>query len=190
MTGLLIFAYLSCAAVFEWGRRYYFRRVRTTTKARGGLAILGPIFVGLNLIVLFTLAAHAPAGRQFVSVALMVLALSIFLWSVSSHSDERPAIAFSSEVPRRLTFKGPYRWVRHPIYLSYSLFWLAPFAATLSLLSAAVFLTMMCLYVTAAKREEGEILRSALANDYLRYRAVTGAFLPAGLRGFLESDDR
>lgn len=190
MSVLLILTFVSCAATFEWGRRHYFRRVPTTTTARGGLAFLGPVFVLVNFSLLVYGAHEVVIGFRLLGLPVLLLALMIFLWAVSSHRDERPAIAFSSEIPRRLTLDGPYRWVRHPIYLAYSLFWLAPVLIVPGYLPVVFFCVMVSIYASAARTEENGILQSPLAKDYCRYRKMAGAFLPKTFGGYRDLDDR
>lgn len=186
---LLVAAFLCCVVCFEWARRRYFRRVGGTTRFRGGLSVLGPLFVLVNFVFIAAALGTASSARQVIATILLLSCLVLFLWSLGSHRIERPAIAFSSEAPRRLTFDGPYRWVRHPIYLSYMGFWSA--GAIMSPLVGVVILLIMCfIYVGAARREECEIMLSALAGQYCVYRSVTGMFFPKSVRGFSGSNNR
>ncbi|MBM3463242.1 MAG: hypothetical protein FJX76_14155, partial [Armatimonadetes bacterium] len=64
---------------------------------------------------------------------------------------------------------GPYRWVRHPIYASYMLAWLAGAAASgqFWLLIHAAY--MYALYAEAARLEEVRLLRSPHGLEYVDY---------------------
>jgi len=73
---------------------------------------------------------------------------------------------------------GPYRYVRHPFYLSYSLFWLAGAVAVPYWPMIVGSLGMLTLYYRAAAQEEQTIARSGLSAEYEAYKRTTGMFLP------------
>ena len=77
----------------------------------------------------------------------------------------------------QLITRGPFRLVRHPIYLSFALFYLGacfllPFTVFL-LHALASFLA----YDYRARAEEG-VLLDAFGDDYRTYRARTSRFIP------------
>ena len=81
-------------------------------------------------------------------------------------------------MPEAVCSQGPYRLVRHPIYLSYLLAWLAALMALPHWLTAAIFALNATLFVLVAFDDERKLAGSALAPDYAAYRARTGMFLP------------
>jgi len=66
------------------------------------------------------------------AVVLSMGSLALFTWSVSATFNSDFALAFAKAQPSRLMVSGPFRYVRHPFYTSYLIFWLAIFVATLS----------------------------------------------------------
>ena len=71
---------------------------------------------------------------------------------------------------REVTVSGPYRWVRHPLYLGSAIlgtgFVIASGSASVGVLVA----TYLGLTLTAAIRTEDAWLRSRFGNEYERYR--------------------
>ncbi len=84
----------------------------------------------------------------------------------------------ATHVPETLCDSGPYRYIRHPIYLSYVLAFLAVLVALAALDHDGHFLLNLVVFVDCARRDERGIAGSALAADYAAYRKRTGMFLP------------
>lgn len=73
---------------------------------------------------------------------------------------------------------GPYRYIRHPFYTSYILFWLGCAVATLHPLMILFLLAVSAMNVTAAFREERSFETSPLAGEYVNYRKTAGMLWP------------
>lgn len=77
----------------------------------------------------------------------------------------------------KIVEKGPYKWIRHPIYFS---FWPAAAGAGIAtsswLVAALGFITAIG-YASAIKDEES-LMREAFGNKYQRYMNRTGRFIP------------
>jgi len=94
----------------------------------------------------------------------MVLALISFLlyeWAWRTVIDRHFYTGLGGEFPAAVCESGPYKFLRHPFYLSYMVAFLSAAAAFPSLVTAAV-----------------STLGSALAEDYESYRQRVGMFLP------------
>jgi protein-S-isoprenylcysteine O-methyltransferase Ste14 len=87
-------------------------------------------------------------------------------------------VAFETDQPEFLLRHGPFRYVRHPFYLSYLIFWTATAAAFVGFLPWAAPAVMLAIYQNAASREEGKFAKSELAAAYDQYRGQAGMFLP------------
>ena len=73
---------------------------------------------------------------------------------------------------------GPYRYVRHPFYLSYMVAFVGVAVAFPSLIVVAVCLINVGLFVYMAVDDERLLLGSALGADYRHYKVRVGMFLP------------
>jgi protein-S-isoprenylcysteine O-methyltransferase Ste14 len=117
--------------------------------------------------------------RAGLGIALYMVALALFL----------SAIEAARRVPMTRTFVyepkcnsiirgGPYRLIRHPIYLSYSLAWSAAPVATHSLFLAATALVMIACYVTSAREEERRMALGTLRGEYEEWQRRTWRLIP------------
>lgn len=170
---------LGCLGSFSWGRKSFFERSCEVTRYRSGLAPLGTV---LGIVVLGAITYEPLEDGAAVALALaavmMLGAIALFWSSVKAFGNRRPRIAFSAGSPDALVVDGPYRFVRHPFYVAYMLFWIGGFAVAPSLLTLAAPVIMGSLYYRAAWREEQSILSSALGSAYTEYSKSSGMFLP------------
>ena len=165
-----------CIGCFLWGVKAHFRQNGAMPL---GMRIITLSSIGGYLVMLHLLLINdASALSKALGTALMLLALTIFWWAVRATSGLNFTLAYSVDSPITLVQKGPYRFVRHPFYLSYLCFWSAGVVATDTLLFGIVFLLMLGLYLRAALMEEAKFLDSPLRNLYREFQSQTGMFLP------------
>jgi protein-S-isoprenylcysteine O-methyltransferase Ste14 len=131
----------------------------------------------VQMLGLVLLPAHS-RFRLVVAGGLYATALIIFWWSLRTSWQRRLAVAFSPVVSEHLVQTGPYRWVRHPIYLAYLLAWLAGGIGIGTWWAWIVLPTMGAQYLHAISYEENQFLTGPLAADYHAYRSRTGMLFP------------
>jgi protein-S-isoprenylcysteine O-methyltransferase Ste14 len=175
---VLMSLYLTCIVSFDWARRTYFKRTGATPNLRKGLRPLGTVLSLMNLVLLFLYAPDKWTVMSATAALTLVCSLALFFASLRSHDHVRPAIAFTPGPPERLTSRGAYRFIRHPIYSSYMLCWLGVAVAAPGLLTVGAAVIMSALYVKAARSEEDEIIKSPLGGEYTIYKASAGMFAP------------
>jgi protein-S-isoprenylcysteine O-methyltransferase Ste14 len=107
------------------------------------------------------------------------------VWSVVLYEWTRRTVqgwvlytGLGGEVPEMLFEHGPYKYVRHPFYLSYMTAFLAMGLAFPALVTSALCVANLGLFVYIAFDDERVLERSALAAEYARYRTNAGMFLP------------
>ena len=83
---------------------------------------------------------------------------------------------YASAVPAVLKVKGPYPWIRHPIYTANLALLLAAALMSGSVLVLLVLSALFAVYCSAARLEEDAL--SAKFPAYKAYMAKTGRFLP------------
>lgn len=120
----------------------------------------------------------APPAQSFAGMAMMIVAIGLYGWSIAIHRSKPPSLAYSKDRPERLVTRGPYALVRHPFYTSYLIAWLAPAVASGKLTSYLATLVVTIFFEVAARQEERKFLTSELSGEYARYIAHTGRFLP------------
>lgn len=76
---------------------------------------------------------------------------------------------------REITRSGPYRHVRHPLYLGSAIMGVGFAVASASLAAALVTAAYLLLTLTAAIKTEEAVLDERFAGEYARFRAGTAA---------------
>jgi protein-S-isoprenylcysteine O-methyltransferase Ste14 len=112
------------------------------------------------------------------ALVLLACALLLYEWARRTIRHRRFHIAWSGDVPDALCEAGPYRHVRHPVYLSYMLAFLAMTIALPMIWTVVILLFNVALFTHAGFSEERAIAESPLAEDYAGYRKRVGMFLP------------
>lgn len=173
----LVFILVASAnfVAFAWAVRFHFRSVRMP---------IGMIFLSISSLLNFgvsithvVLYKPEPVSLVFAFVLLM-LSAALFIWAVWSSRTASLYLAFDTVEPPALLDTGPYRFLRHPFYLSYSLFWAACAIVTSYLPIVLSSMALLSTYVLLAKREERSLLASSFGDGYRAYQARTGFMLP------------
>jgi len=76
-----------------------------------------------------------------------------------------------------LVITGPYRWVRHPFYVSFALAALTMSLMTANWFAFATLSAVFCLLVLRTSKEEEKLIER-FGDDYRHYMERTGRFLP------------
>jgi len=139
------------------------------------LSVVVGVTHGLALLVLDS-AGNAWAA---IGLALYGVALGLFLAAIEA-ARRVPLTRTFVYTPRCDTIlsEGPYRVIRHPIYLSYSLAWLAAPIAMHSIILGITAVFMITCYVISAREEERVLATGPRAADYARLTARTWRMIP------------
>lgn len=165
----------ACFACFAWGTARHF--VRKEKEARGTWVISLLSLAGFGFFVWRVF--NGPLSRSWtLGCLLFAVAAGLWGWALATTRATPPTLAFTGDEPRLVLNAGPYRWVRHPFYSAYLLFWTGTAVATPGTSGWAAVLVLGAVYFAAARHEEGKFARSALATRYAAYAADTGMFLP------------
>lgn len=137
-------------------------------------------FVFSGVVPTWWLGLYLPIHRTNGILAAIVVALAVALYEWARHTiwGRRFGLGWGEHVPAELCDRGPYRFVRHPIYLSYMLAFGAVLIALPHWISALIFAANVALFTHAAITDERTLARSALAADYAVYRGRAGMFWP------------
>ena len=119
----------------------------------------------LSLTIIFPWRYKLPLG-----VIILVLALYLArtgMKIVFGEVTEKPGVIR----------KGPFRFVRHPIYLSEILFYLGLLMFRTSLAAAFIWILAIVFFVYIARYEE-KLLLARFGEDYRAYMREVGMYLP------------
>jgi protein-S-isoprenylcysteine O-methyltransferase Ste14 len=174
---ILALLLLACISSFAWGMcRFFVLPARKTPGMH--LAVLVTLVATVIHLRALLLLAAPPLAAAALSAAGYLSSIAIFWWAIYANGRQRLAACYSNSLSAHLVTSGPYRWVRHPFYCSYLLAWLSGYIATRDYLVALSVAVIFVFYWVAASREERQFAASPLAEDYRRYRAITGQFFP------------
>src|SRR5271167_540548 len=148
----------------------------TVPALRDGGAQLGQYsFVSVMVCVLFLGFYQVLLWYQALCGAgLALISLVLYEWTRRTVIDRNFYTGLGGEVPSAVCENGPYKFVRHPFYLSYMVAFLGALVAFPSLVTAAVCVLDIALFIYMAFDDERVLMRSALSVDYDAYRRRAG----------------
>lgn len=151
----------------------YLRRGPAIATCRSVTAYLAAVVATFAPFVFPLLGASSPgAGKQFAADLLVLAGVTWSVWSLRFLGRNLSVLAQA----RNVVDRGPYRWIRHPLYAGEIVSSLGLTIATGSAAAAGLWLTLCALQGYRALREEQVLLR--VLPGYRVYRARTAALLP------------
>ncbi|HVX30809.1 MAG TPA: isoprenylcysteine carboxylmethyltransferase family protein [Nitrolancea sp.] len=135
------------------------------------------VVVALSGTLIPSLLIYDSGARSDASLAAVaaLLLLGGMIWAVWSLAVLGRCFAMVPEV-RGLVTRGPYRWVRHPIYLGEVVATLGLLLPILSVFHVAIFAAFLGLQLWRTKYEETGL--SATFPEYRAYRSRTARLVP------------
>jgi protein-S-isoprenylcysteine O-methyltransferase Ste14 len=173
---IILLTSVGCFSSFTWAIYSFFEAPGGMPKQMRRLGALGLVAFFLELAGVIT---SSNTLMQSCGEVLLVLSLGLFWKSVGSVGGNRLGLAYAAIQPKSVVRNGPYRWVRHPFYSAYILFWLGGAVASANSLLMIVPSIMVLCYYFAARGEEEQLLNSNLKHEYSEYMRRTGMFLPS-----------
>ncbi len=134
------------------------------------------LLVVLQFVLMALVIVRAELARAGIaSVVLLVAGTAVILWALSANRPGNFNVRPEPKLGGTLVTSGPYRWIRHPMYLAVLVFTSA-FAAAGDAWQWLVLAALGSVLLAKARREERGM---ALAHPaYADYRARTRAILP------------
>jgi protein-S-isoprenylcysteine O-methyltransferase Ste14 len=103
--------------------------------------------------------------------AVIIFTVSLYLLK-SSHN-----VVAGEHRPAKVIADGVFKYIRHPLYMSAILFYLALIASTLSIVSFVLWVAIFIFYDYIAGYEE-KLMEMKFGEEYTSYRQKTGKWLP------------
>lgn len=171
-----------CLITFARARSRFFDRTAGEDPGRLVLARTGTI-AGILLPINAAYPFYPVIAPSYVLGCLIfTISLALFFFSTGAHGDRRPGIAYSVRPPDYLVFRGPYRYIRHPIYTSYMLCWFGAWLIGPTVVAALLVGVIGYLYYRTVIFEERVIEESIYGEEYRRYKTRAGMFLPKSIK--------
>ena len=177
----------ACFACFTWGTLRHFKRRNHEEGGTWAISLLSLCGFGGFL---WRVLSRPLSPSWIAACALFAASVGLWGWALATTRSTPPTLAFTGDEPHVLLSAGPYRWVRHPFYSAYLLFWTGTAAVAQGMSGWGAVLILGTVYFVAARHEEGKFARSALADRYAAYAARTGMFLPRHRIGLRSSSFR
>ena len=153
---------------------------------RGGtiLAVI-MIIIGVPGIVLYFLSppwwtwTHIPLGDwvQWVGLILSIISIPYLIW-VHRHLDRQWSIALEISENHKLITTGPYRRVRHPMYLGIFVYTIGLCIISIDILVILFFSYTIVVNYRRIPNEE-EMMIDQFGDEYLEYMKRTGRLIPS-----------
>ena len=148
-----------------------------TLRSLGGLVLwLASLAYLINPGWLAWASLDLPAGLRWTGAAIMLACIPLVYWVFSSLGlNVTPTVV--TRAAHTLVTRGPYRWVRHPLYTVGLLLFLGFSLLSASGLILAALLVTFPILMLRTPNEEAHLIER-FGDDYRVYMRQTGAFLP------------
>lgn len=117
-----------------------------------------------------------PDWLRWLGIAMGLASLALLAWS-DQHLGKNFSHFLRIRSQHDLVQSGPYRWIRHPIYSSGVLFFIAMLIISSNWVVGLCWSGVLVLYAHRMPREE-KMMLEAFGEDYQRYMKTTGRLLP------------
>jgi protein-S-isoprenylcysteine O-methyltransferase Ste14 len=158
---------------------------RIDRRQEGWLLAIRPLaLIGMGGVIAFLIhppwmawsSLPLPAWARWTGVGLGILTAALLIWTFRNLGKNITDTVVTRE-KHALVTAGPYRWVRHPFYVSFLLGVVANSLVMANWFVFACGVTAFILLAIRSRIEEDNLL-ARFGDDYRRYRERTGAFFP------------
>jgi protein-S-isoprenylcysteine O-methyltransferase Ste14 len=167
--------YTTILVSFVWARFTFFRSDNQSSKLITSL--YDPIvfvFVSVSYWSLLTIK-DIPTVRLITGCISLLAAAALFSWSLKTAKGARIAFNYGAD---QIYKSGAYGFVRHPLYLSYSITWIAVAAICDYTMLYLPLVYLLVFYLIAARKEEKKIMEGSHSEEYKNYKQNVGMFFP------------
>jgi protein-S-isoprenylcysteine O-methyltransferase Ste14 len=126
--------------------------------------------------IAFFIIYCGPLAKSLFTLLVQGAAVLLAIFSLLAMGTRSFSIFPSPKQGAPLVIKGPYRFIRHPLYTSVLLFCLALLVHCISLLTAGIFLLLLLNLLYKLHYEETLLLQQFPA--YYNYRKTTQKLIP------------
>lgn len=160
-----------------WSNLFFFKKSSVPNFYIYTIKIVGTVLIVDNLYLSFTDLDYS-VWQSGLSLALLITANVLLFWSIYVNFYNPLHFAFTHLEKNYFKKLGPYKFIRHPIYASYTYSWMAGIVLHKSWFLTALTTLMVSLYYKASMAEEQSLLSGPLKAQYIRYKEKTGLYWP------------
>lgn len=182
VTNVPALGFLDIAAkllLFGWFSYVLYTHFASSGKEPLGMTLIKlASLAGLGICVWLSVAEEARPLSSLLGMLMTGLSAIVFGLAVRASKAAGLRVAFSEATGSSLVATGIYRHVRHPLYLSYIVYWLS-WCMTLQFVlpSVAVLTVLLLLYGLSIRLEERELERT-FGDHHRAYRKRTSLLIP------------
>jgi protein-S-isoprenylcysteine O-methyltransferase Ste14 len=138
------------------------------------------IFLQLTVVIVLFLAVYYRIEllNGGVALALAACAVTLYEWCRRTIRGYGLSVIKSETLPESIVQFGPYRFVRHPFYLSYLMANIALVVAFPLIWTLLAAIANFVFFIHGARTEERNLSKSPLGPAYAEYKSRTGMFVP------------
>jgi protein-S-isoprenylcysteine O-methyltransferase Ste14 len=169
---------LLLVAPFQWFTVAAAKTFRIPQFSNSGATLGGMAFLlGTSVVLWQGLFAGLDVTLGAYGAVFSVLSLVLYEWARRTVVGRRFSVALAGDVPEEVCESGPYRYFRHPFYLSYIIASLGMLVATSNRNAGVAFVCNMGLFIYMARDDEQTLEASALGKQYTAYKQRVGVLL-------------
>jgi protein-S-isoprenylcysteine O-methyltransferase Ste14 len=146
----------------------------------GGVGMLGLLAFMIDPTWMAWSSVPLPVWLRWAGVGVGVLAGLFLTWTFRNIGKNITDTVVTRK-EHSLVMTGPYRWVRHPFYVSAALAVLANSLVTANWFICVTGLLVFLLLVIRTSKEEGKLIER-FGDEYRKYMETTGRFWPRFFR--------
>jgi len=160
-----------------WAVTFFFKKPEKTNLWIVAMKVFGSLTILIDFCVtLFSDDIFFMNG--VIGLVFLTLSFILFWASIYSNKKDPLAFAFARFGNDHVVTHGPYKYIRHPFYLSYTLAWIGSFISSFHPATLPPIFVMGFLYIRAAVAEERGFENSSLRESYSAYKGKTHMFFP------------
>ena len=178
-------AVIRTCIVFLAAIRMLLNRKRMVAERWGWVELVAAPEIVLLPVVTYVLASNQPPAAQpglaqlgtaLLGAFLALAAAALTLWAGATFRGLTTGHYVLED--HHVVSAGPYAWVRHPIYVGVFMIWTSLALAFTSLITLLITLGYVIPIYYLYMREEEDMLKTQLGEEYLRYFERVGMLFP------------